>query len=177
LASKLLSKQSGNYAQRAPEGTRWVMMSKRSAGLLMYRRRGSALEVFLVHPGGPFWAKKDAGAWSIPKGEYLEQEEPLEAAKREFVEETGFAADGSFLDLGDLKQPGGKIITAWASEGDCDPGKLHSNTFKMEWPPRSGRQIEVPEVDQGSWYTIEEARVRLLAGQREFLDRLLRRIA
>jgi predicted NUDIX family NTP pyrophosphohydrolase len=151
------------------------MMSKRSAGLLMYRRRNSALEVFLVHPAGPFWAKKDVGAWSIPKGEHLEHEEPLEAAKREFVEETGFGADGTFLELGDLKQPGGKIITAWAFEGDCDPAKLRSNTFRIEWPPRSGRQMEVPEVDRGRWYTIEEARLRLLTGQREFLDRLLQR--
>ncbi len=139
----------------------------------MYRRRNSALEVFLVHPGGPYWAKKDVGAWSIPKGEYPEDEAPLEAAKREFEEETGFAADGTFLNLGDLKQPGGKIITAWAFEGDCDPGKLHSNTFPLEWSPRSGRQIEVPEVDRGCWYAIEKARSQLVRGQRAFLDRLL----
>ena len=119
----------------------------------MYRRRNSELEVFLVHPGGPFWAKKDLGAWSIPKGEFVDGEEPFEVAKREFEEETGFVPEGHFAELGDLKQPGGKIITAWAFEGDCDPTKLRSNTFMMEWPPRSGRQIEVPEVDGGCWYS------------------------
>lgn len=152
-------------------------MAKRSAGLLLYRRRNSGLEVFLVHPGGPFWAKKDLGAWSIPKGEYLEGEDPLEVAKREFQEETGFAPRrGAFWELGELKQAGGKIVSVWASEGDCDPGKLTSNTFMMEWPPRSGRYIEVPEVDRGAWCSIEEARLRLLAGQRTFLDRLLEKV-
>jgi predicted NUDIX family NTP pyrophosphohydrolase len=139
----------------------------------MYRRRKSGLEVFLVHPGGPFWEKKDLGAWSIPKGEYLDGEDPRQVARREFEEETGFPSAGNFLALGDLKQPGGKIVTAWAFEGDCDPAKLRSNTFTMEWPPRSGRQIEVPEVDRGCWYSIEDARQRLLSGQRTFLDRLL----
>lgn len=139
----------------------------------MYRRRDSKIEVFLVHPGGPFWAKKDLGAWSIPKGEYLDQEEPLGVAKREFEEETSFTPEGPFIELNDLKQPGGKIITAWAFEGDCDPTKLRSNTFVMEWPPRSGRRMEVPEVDRGCWYSVEDARSRLLAGQRAFLDRLL----
>ncbi len=151
-------------------------MPKQSAGLVMYRRRNSALEVFLVHPGGPFWAKKDLGAWSIPKGEYLDGEEPLAAAQREFQEETGFAAQGEFWELGSLKQASGKIVSAWAFEGDCDPAKLKSNSFTMEWPPRSGRQIEVPEVDRGAWYAVEEAKVRLLAGQREFLDRLVEKI-
>ena len=139
----------------------------------MYRRRNSEIEVFLVHPDGPFWSKKDLGAWSIPKGEYLDAEEPLQVAKREFEEETGFVPSGDFIELGDLKQPGGKIVSAWAFEGDCDPKKLKSNTFMMEWPPRSGRQIEVPEVDRGRWYLIEDARRRLLTGQRTFLDRLL----
>ena len=139
----------------------------------MYRRRNSEIEVFLVHPGGPFWAKKDLGAWTIPKGEYLEHEEPLEAAKREFEEETGFVPDGNFIALGDLKQPSGKVITAWAVEGDCDPEKLRSNTFLMEWQPRSGRRIEVPEVDRGCWCTVEKARSLLIAGQRAFLDLLL----
>jgi predicted NUDIX family NTP pyrophosphohydrolase len=151
-------------------------MPKHSAGLLMYRLRNSGIEVFLVHPGGPFWAKKDFGAWSIPKGEYLEGEDPLEAAKREFEEETGFAPGERFIELGELKQPSGKIVTAWAFEGNCDPGKLRSNTFLMEWPPRSGRQIEVPEVDRGCWYGVEDARSRLLTGQREFLDRLLQKV-
>ena len=140
---------------------------------MMYRRGNVGLEVFLVHPGGPFWSKKDLGAWSIPKGESLDGEEPLDVAKREFEEETGLAPRGRFLTLGDLKQPSGKIITAWAFEGDFDPNKLKSNTFTMEWPPHSGRQLEVPEVDRGCWYLIEDARLRLLAGQRAFLDRLL----
>jgi len=143
---------------------------------MMYRRRNHEIEVFLVHPGGPFWSKKDLGAWSIPKGEYLEGEEPLAAAMREFEEETGFSPQGNFIGLGDLKQPGVKMVTAWAFEGDCDPAQLKSNTFLMEWPPRSGRQIEVPEVDRGCWYTIEDARQRLLPGQRGFLDRLLERV-
>jgi len=143
---------------------------------MMYRRRNHEIEVFLVHPGGPFWSKKDLGAWSIPKGEYLEGEEPLQAARREFEEETGFVPTGNFIGLGDLKQPGGKIVTAWAFEGDCDPAQLKSNTFLMEWPSRSGRQIEVPEVDRGCWYAIEDARQRLLPGQRAFLDSLLERV-
>src|ERR1019366_3599375 len=151
-------------------------MPKQSAGIMLYRRRNSGLEVFLVHPDGPLWAKKDFGTWSIPKGEYFAKEEPVEAAKREFEEETGFALDGNFIEMGDLKQSGGKIVTAWAIEDDCDPQKLKSNTFMMEWPPRSGWQIEVPEVDRGCWYPIKDARRRLLAGQRGFLDRLLERI-
>jgi predicted NUDIX family NTP pyrophosphohydrolase len=151
-------------------------MPKRSAGLLMYRRRDRGVEVFLVHPGGPLWAKKDSGAWSIPKGEYSDQEDSLAAAKREFQEETGFTPDGSFIDLSEVKQSGGKAVVAWAFEGDCDPTKLKSNTFAMEWPPRSGRQIEVPEIDRGAWFPIGEARTRLLIGQRPFLDRLLERL-
>ena len=149
------------------------MAKKQSAGLLVYRRTTGAPEFFLVHPGGPFWAHKDFGAWSIPKGEYLDGENPLDAAKREFTEETSFAAQGPFLEPGDLKQPSGKVVSAWAFESECDPEKLKSNTFTMEWPPRSGRQIEVPEVDQGRWFSIKDARERLLTGQRTFLDRLL----
>ena len=148
-------------------------MSKRSAGLILYRRRNMELEVFLVHPGGPLWTHRDFGAWSIPKGEYLDDEGPLDAAKREFTEETGLVAQGPFFELGDLKQPSGKVVRAWAFEGDCDPEKLKSNTFTMEWPPRSGRQIEVPEVDQGRWFSMEDARERLLSAQGAFLDRLL----
>jgi predicted NUDIX family NTP pyrophosphohydrolase len=139
----------------------------------MYRRRNSELEVFVVHPGGPFWSKRDLGAWSIPKGEYLDGEEPLEVARREFEEETGFSSKGYFIGLGDLKQPGGKVVTAWAFEGDCDPKKLRSNAVMIEWPPHSGRQIEVPEVDRGCWYSIEDAKRRMLPGQRVLLDRLL----
>jgi predicted NUDIX family NTP pyrophosphohydrolase len=152
-------------------------MPKFSAGLLMYRRRDGSLEVFLVHPGGPFWAKKDLGSWTIPKGEYLEGEDPLQAAQREFQEETGFTAGASFTALGDLKQPSGKILTAWAFEGDCDPAQLKSNTFPLEWPPRSGRQTEFPEIDRGAWFPIEAAREKLLPGQRPLLDRLLQKIA
>src|SRR5215475_7381190 len=126
-------------------GARDDPMAKRSAGLLMYRRQNSGLEVLLVHPGGPFWAKKDLGAWSIPKGEYAAGENPLEAARREFSEETGFAADGDFLDLGTIRQAGGKLVSVWALEGDCDPAQLRSNTTTIEWPPRSRRQLEIPE--------------------------------
>jgi predicted NUDIX family NTP pyrophosphohydrolase len=154
-------------------------MPKRSAGLILFRRTGAGVEVFLVHPGGPFWARKDAGSWSIPKGEYTGGaggEDALAAAKREFQEETGFTANGNFIALGELKQPGGKIVSAWAVEGDCDPAQLRSNTFQMEWSPRSGRQMEVPEVDCGGWFSIESARTKLLKGQLGFLDRLVARI-
>jgi predicted NUDIX family NTP pyrophosphohydrolase len=148
-------------------------MPKRSAGLLIYRRKNHGTEVFLAHPGGPFWAKKDLNAWSIPKGEYGSEEDPLAAAKREFEEETGFRPEGTFVALGDLKQAGGKIVTAWAVEGDCDLSVLRSNTFSLEWPPRSGRMVEFPEVDRWQWFSIEEARERLLSGQKVFLDRLV----
>jgi len=147
-------------------------MARRSAGLLLFRRREEAIEVFLVHPGGPFWAKKDLGAWSIPKGEYIEGEEPLAAARREFTEETGFAAPASAVALGELKQATGKMVMAWASEGNCDPEKLVSNRCEIEWPPRSGRKIEIPEVDRGAWFAMDEARKRILASQQLFLERL-----
>ena len=151
-------------------------MPKLSAGLLMYRRGDGQPEVFLVHPGGPYWAKKDLGSWTLPKGEYLESEDPLLAAQREFQEETSFSAEGIFIPLGDLKQPSGKILTAWAFEGDCDPGQLKSNMFPLEWPPRSGRQVEFPEIDRGEWFAIEAAPEKLLPGQRPLLDRLLQRL-
>jgi len=146
---------------------------KRSAGILMYRRRGGSLEVFLVHPGGPVWRNKDDGAWQIPKGELATDEEPLLCARREFEEETGFSADGEFAELGTFRQPGGKHVQAWAVEGDCDPARLVSNEFEMEWPPRSGRRQSFPEVDRGGWFGIDEARGKLLLGQRPVLDRLL----
>jgi predicted NUDIX family NTP pyrophosphohydrolase len=149
-------------------------MAKQSAGLLMYRRRNRQVEVFLVHPGGPFWAKKDLGAWSICKGEYGEGEPPLEAAIREFQEETGFAAQGDFLELGAVQQSGGKVVSAWAFEGDCDPGNLISNRCQVEWPPRSGRLVEIPEVDRGDWFSVSEARERILKSQAPFLDRISR---
>src|SRR5271155_3873963 len=151
-------------------------MPNRSAGLLMYRFRESQIEVFLVHPGGPFWAKKDLEAWSIPKGEYSEGEDPLMAARREFNEETGFEAVGNFLDLGTIRQAGGKFVSVWAVEGDCDPAQLRSNTCMIEWPPRSGRQIEIPEVDSGAWFSIGEARQRILKSQVPVIDLLITRL-
>jgi len=142
----------------------------------MYRRRSGAVEVFLAHPGGPFWVKKDLGAWTIPKGEYDGKEEPLAAARREFAEETGFTPEGEFVDLGTVTQNSGKIVSAWAVEGELDPAKLVSNFCEVEWPPRSGKRIEVPEVDRGAWYSIEEARTKIFTAQRTFLDVLLRRL-
>lgn len=151
------------------------MAKKQSAGILLYRRRDE-LEVFLVHPGGPFWAKKDLGAWSLPKGEFEEGEDPLAAAVRELTEETGFAIAGELLPLEPVRQPSRKTIHAWATEGDCDPAELRSNLFSMEWPPKSGKQAEFPEVDRGAWFTIEEARKRIIGGQSPFLDELIEAI-
>jgi predicted NUDIX family NTP pyrophosphohydrolase len=147
-------------------------MAKKSAGLLMFRRVSGGVEVFLVHPGGPFWARKDEGAWSIPKGEYAPGEDPLETARREFQEETGFQASGEFIPLTSLKQPSGKVISAWALEGDCDAASIRSNTFSMEWPPRSGKQQEFPEVDRAGWFTIPAAKEKILKGQAPFLEEL-----
>jgi predicted NUDIX family NTP pyrophosphohydrolase len=148
-------------------------VGKLSAGILMFRKRESTLQLFLVHPGGPFWRNKDAGAWSIPKGEYEEGEDPLDAAKREFLEETGIEADGEFLPLGEIKQPSGKVITAWALEGDCEPSAVRSNMFSMEWPPKSGRQQEFPEVDRADWFTANEAKERIVKGQTGLIDRVV----
>lgn len=139
----------------------------------MYRRRDKILEVFLVHPGGPFWSRKDLGAWTIPKGERQPGEDPLDAAKREFREETGFEPDGALTSLGEIVQSKAKTISAWAFEGDGDPDAVRSNTFLLEFPPRSGRDVEFPEVDRAGWFSIEEARQKLLPGQRPLLDRLL----
>ena len=139
----------------------------------MYRRAGARLEVLLVHPGGPFWANRDLGAWSLPKGEYAAGEEPLAVAMREFEEETGARPSGDFLPLGESVQPGRKIVTAWAVEGDFDVGALKSNLFEMEWPPKSGRKTSFPEVDRAEWFSIEDARKKILRGQGAFLDRLL----
>jgi predicted NUDIX family NTP pyrophosphohydrolase len=144
--------------------------AKVSAGLLLFRRGAGGLEVLLVHPGGPFWAKRDLGAWSIPKGELLPDEEPLAAARREVLEEIGFAAAGPFLPLGELRQKGGKRVTAWAVEGDFDPAALRSGTFELEWPPRSGRAQSFPEVDRAAWFAVGEARRRILESQLPFLD-------
>jgi predicted NUDIX family NTP pyrophosphohydrolase len=150
---------------------------KRSAGLLMYRIRNSAIEVLLVHPGGPFWAKKNLGAWTVPKGEYEADENPLDAARREFQEETGFVPSADWIELGSVRQKSGKTVVAWAFEGDCDPSELVSNTCFIEWPPRTGRQLEIPEIDQGRWYSLAEARSYIRAEQCEFLDVLERELA
>jgi len=148
-------------------------MPKRSAGILLYRRRGAGLELLLVHPGGPFWAKKDLGAWSIPKGEYSAGEDAFAVAKREFEEETGAPPQGEFLPLGEIAQAGGKIVTAWALEGDFDPVTLRSNTFELEWPPRSGRVQSFPEVDRAQWFAPGEASAKILKGQSPLIVRLL----
>jgi predicted NUDIX family NTP pyrophosphohydrolase len=133
-------------------------MVKRSAGLLMYRWKQDEVEVFLVYPGGPYWATKDQGVWTIPKGEYDDGEEPFAAAKREFFEETGFTADGEFVSLGEVRQKNGKIVTAWAFQGDCDAALLQSNTSEIEWPPKSGKRLQIPEIDRGRWFTMNDAR-------------------
>jgi len=138
----------------------------------MYRRSKGELEVFLIHPGGPYWAKKDKGAWAIPKGEYEKDEDPLSAAKREFKEETGFTPTGEFLELGSVRQVSGKVVAAWSFEGDCDPSALVSNTCLVEWPPHSGRSIEIPEVDQGRWFPIADAPESMRKDQEQLLDRL-----
>jgi len=152
------------------------MGKKTSAGLLLFRRRGE-LEVFLVHPGGPFWAKKDAGAWSLPKGEIGEGEDPLETAKREFTEETGFTVDGEFRQLEPVKQSGGKVVHAWAIEADGDPAQLRSNRFSMEWPPKSGKTREFPEVDRAAWFNIPQAGKRINPAQKGFLHQLISTLA
>jgi predicted NUDIX family NTP pyrophosphohydrolase len=147
-------------------------MAKTSAGLLLYRQRPERLEVFLVHPGGPFWVRKDQGAWSIPKGEIATGEEPLAAARREFAEETGLLAEGDAIALTPIRQKGGKIVHAFALEGDADADAISSNRFVIEWPPRSGRQQEFPEVDRAGWFGLAEARQKLLESQHGLLDEL-----
>lgn len=147
-------------------------MGKVSAGLLLFRRSGDGLEVFLAHPGGPFWKKRDAGAWSIPKGEVGEGEEPLPAARREFQEETGLWLEGEFLPLGSILQKGGKQVLAWAVEGDADPALVHSNEARLELPRGSGRWITFPEVDRCAWFDPATARVKINAAQAELIDRL-----
>jgi predicted NUDIX family NTP pyrophosphohydrolase len=147
-------------------------MPKLSAGILLYRKNNGRLEVFLVHPGGPFWKNKDLGAWSIPKGEYEVGEDPLAAARREFAEETGHPLpDGKLLPLAEIKQPSGKIVSAWAIEGDCSVD-IRSNLFSLEWPPKSGKHVDFPEVDRAGWFEIADARAKLLPGQHGFLDQL-----
>lgn len=154
------------------------MSGKRSAGILLYRAGAAGVEVLLGHMGGPFWARKDAGAWSIPKGEYLDDETPLAAAHREFREELGIDPPGGELTpLGDVRQSGGKLVTVWALQGDLDPAAVVPGMFEMEWPPWSGRMREFPEIDRAAWFTLDEAAEKIVAKQREFLDRLVRHLS
>ncbi|RWF38919.1 MAG: NUDIX domain-containing protein [Mesorhizobium sp.] len=150
-------------------------MPQRSAGLLIYRRTGGVLEFLLVHPGGPCWARKDEGAWSIPKGLVDESEDELAAARREAEEELGVVIDGDFEPVGSYRQPGGKIVTAWSVESDVDAGAVRSNTFTMEWPPRSGSVKEFPEVDKAGWFSLPEAGLKIMKGQRPILGDFLER--
>ena len=147
-------------------------MIKRSAGLLMYRIRSGSLEVFLVHPGGPFWASRDRGAWTIPKGTINPDEQPMAAALREFQEETGFLPAAPYVELGSIRQTGGKLVYAWGFAGDCDPAKLVSNLCHVQWPPHSGTTLEIPEIDRGQWFPVCEAYPYILASQTPLLDRL-----
>ena len=147
-------------------------MAARSAGILMHQRRNGALVILLVHPGGPFWAKKDLGAWSIPKGEYSPEEDPGAAARREFEEELGVPAAGPLTPLGEIVQKAGKRVTAFALEGNLDTAAIRSNTCEIEWPPRSGKRLAIPEVDRAEWFSLEEARRRIIQAQEPFLDRL-----
>jgi predicted NUDIX family NTP pyrophosphohydrolase len=153
------------------------MAKKQSAGVVLYRIRDSKVEIFLVHPGGPFWTKKDAGAWSIPKGEFADDENPLATAKREFAEETGCIIDGNFIELTPVKQPGGKLVYAWAVEGDCRAESIKSNLFTLEWPPRSGKRKEFPEVDRAAWFDLTTAKEKILKGQVALLEDLERKLA
>jgi predicted NUDIX family NTP pyrophosphohydrolase len=148
-------------------------MPKTSAGILLFRRAGDSVELFLVHPGGPFFRNKDAGAWSIPKGELNDGEAPLDAARREFQEETGFSPEGNFLPLSPVRQASGKVVRAWAVEGDFDPARLRSNTFEREWPPGSGRLQRFPEVDRAAWFPPGEATRRINPGQAPLIGELL----
>ncbi len=148
------------------------MKSGKSAGIVLYKINNAMLHIFLVHPGGPYWKKKDNGAWSIPKGEFTDGESPLEAAKREFKEETGFEIEGDFIKLEPIKQKAGKLVYAWAVEGDIDAGSIKSNLFKMEWPPKSGKWESFSEVDKGAWFTSAEAKIKINESQKLFLLKL-----
>jgi predicted NUDIX family NTP pyrophosphohydrolase len=154
--------------------------TKRSAGILLYRRNGPGIEILLGHPGGPYWSKRDAGAWSIPKGEIEDGEDPRACALRELAEELGpacaLAGPGELIELGSVRQRAGKLVEAWAGEGEFDPAAIQSNSFEMEWPPRSGTMHEFPEVDRAGWFSPEQARQKILPGQAPFIDRLLERL-
>ncbi|MEP6730628.1 MAG: NUDIX domain-containing protein [bacterium] len=147
-------------------------MTKTSAGIALYRKTGTDFELLLVHPGGPLWARKDLGVWSFPKGEYVDGEDPLTVAQREFHEETGSHVEGPFHPLGQVTQASGKRVSIWAAEGACDADEIRSNTFVMEWPPKSGKQSEFPEVDRAAWFTPAVAKTKLVPAQAEFVDRL-----
>ncbi len=151
-------------------------MSVHSGGILLFRLKNNKLEVMLVHPGGPFWARKDEGTWSMPKGLFEENESPLNAAKREFREETGFEVEGEFISLGELRQPSRKIVHAWALQRDLDETRVSSNVFSMEWPRRSGILKEYPEIDKAAWFEIDQAKRKIQKGQAGFLDRLMEAI-
>jgi predicted NUDIX family NTP pyrophosphohydrolase len=151
-------------------------MTARSAGILLFRHHSGELQVFLIHPGGPYALHKDAGAWSIPKGEIEPDEEPLQAAQREFLEETGQSVSGPFMALEPIRQRSGKAVIAWAARGEFEPSLLNSNLFSMEWPPRSGKLQQFPEADRGDWFSLPEARVKMIAGQEQLLDQLSQRL-
>jgi predicted NUDIX family NTP pyrophosphohydrolase len=151
-------------------------MTVHSGGILLFRRLAGRLQLMLVHPGGPYWEHKDAGVWSIPKGLFEENEKPLDAARREFAEETGFEAEGEFIELGELVQPSKKVVHAWALERDLDTTRIKSNTFSLEWPPDSGHVEDYPEIDKGQWFDIDEARKKISRGQAGFIDRLIDRL-
>lgn len=148
-------------------------MTVRSAGILLYKYTDAKLQLLLVHPGGPFWVNRDEGAWSIPKGEYEENEDPLGAAQREFKEETGYEIDGHFIDLGEIRQPSRKIVHTWAIERDLDTARITSNLFSLEWPRNSGKFRNYPEIDRAEWFGIAQARRKILRGQAGFIDRLI----
>ena len=148
-------------------------MAKQAAGILLYRRGPRGLEVLLAHPGGPLWARKDLGAWTLPKGQFTDDERPIAAAKREFEEEMGSPPAGEFVEIGSIKQPSGKVVHAFVAESEFDVSTVQSNLFSLEWPPKSGQHAQFPEVDRAGWFTIDEARQKILKGQQPFLDRLL----
>ena len=150
-----------------------LALPKQAAGILLYRRSLRGLEVLLAHPGGPLWARKDLGAWTLPKGQFTDHEQPIDAAKREFEEEMGSPPSGDLVKIGSIKQPSGKVVHAFVAESDFDVSTVQSNLFSLEWPPKSGQRAQFPEVDRAAWFSIEEARTKILKGQEPFLDRLL----
>lgn len=175
--ARALAMVAGDERDQPSQAHERAIMSKQSAGILLYRRRGDGIEFLLVHPGGPFWAKKDEGAWSIPKGEHEPGEDALEAALREFEEEIGTRPAGDVVPLTPIRQKAGKVVAAWGLEGDVDATAIRSNTFTMEWPPRSGRTQTFPEIDRAAWFTLERARSRINAAQLPLLEELARMLS